>query len=317
MLHIITKKLTVPLVLTACSLLLTTPQAQSDNTTGHNTTYTPEQIGTGAYKLQPDKTLHYKTVSLGETNVELAIHAFLPQDHKPSDKRPAAIFFHGGGWHGGTPDQFYPQCRYLALRGMPTFTVEYRTINRFKTTPAECVIDGKSAVRWIRSQATQLGIDPNRIAVGGGSAGGHIAAATAFCPGFLEPNTDTTVSHLPNALILYNPVFDNGPNGFAHGLVKPYWRNISPIHNIGNNPPPSIILTGEKDKLLPVATVKKYQTLIQQHGGRCDLHIYPGKEHAFFNLWVSKPDLASTIIHIDNFLTSLGYLAGSPILSLK
>ncbi len=67
------------------------------------------------------------------------------------------------------------------------------------TTPKECVADGKSAVRYLRVNAARLGLDPNRIAAGGGSAGGHVAAATGTLPGLDDPADDTSVSSRPNA----------------------------------------------------------------------------------------------------------------------
>ena len=69
------------------------------------------------------------------------------------------------------------------------------------------VKDGKSAVRWIRANAARLGIDPDRLAAGGGSAGGHVAAATATTQGIEEEGEDTSVSSRPCALVLFNPVW--------------------------------------------------------------------------------------------------------------
>ena len=275
-------------------------------------TWTPEQIGHGEFSLKPDQSFSYKLINKIGKPYELKIHAFFPKGHKMTNKTPAALFFHGGGWYGGTPDHFYPQCRYLALRGMVTFSAEYRTINKFKTTPKEVVKDGKSAMRWIRKNALTLGIDPHKLAAGGGSAGGHIAAATAFSKGFNEPVEDITIDCKPHALILYNPVFDNGPKGFAHALVKNYWKDFSPIDNIDKGAPPSIVILGTKDIYIPIDTAERYKKLVNEKGSRCDLHIYEGKEHGFYNLWVNKHDLAETMIRVDKFLTSLGYLKGPP-----
>lgn len=276
--------------------------------------WTPAEIGSGAFSQTPDKSLAYKTVTRDGKPVELKIDTFLPPGHQASDKRPAIVFFHGGGWYGGHNNQFFTQCRYLALRGMVAFAAEYRCINDFKTTPKECVIDGKSAVRWLRQHATELGIDPDKLAAGGDSAGGHIAAATAFAKGFEEEGEDKATSCQPDALVLFEPVFDNGPNGFAHALVKDYWKDFSPIDNIGENPPPAIVLLGTNDEYVPVETGKRFQRLMQEKGGRCDLHLYQDKKHGFFNLWIGKEDLAITLVEVDRFLTSLGHLKGEPIL---
>ena len=128
----------------------------------------------------------YKTV--GDT--ELFLYLFTPEDHKATDKRPAVVFFFGGGWNGGTPSQFVPHCRHLSSRGMVAVVADYRVKSRQGTTPRECVKDGKSAVRWLRTQAGKLGSDPHRLAAGGGSAGGHVAAATGNVIGLEEQGED-------------------------------------------------------------------------------------------------------------------------------
>lgn len=280
--------------------------------------WTPEQIGWQSFPLKPDNTLEYKTVTGKDgAPVQLKLQVFLPEAWQATDKRPAAVFFHGGGWHGGGPDHYYPQSRYVALRGMVAISVEYRTINRFGTTPRECVKDGKSAMRWVKKHAAQLGIDPDRIVAGGGSAGGHIAAATALVSAFDEQGEDTSVSCIPKALLLFNPVFDNGPDGFKHKLVQPYWREISPIDHIDDKAPPTFVALGTEDTYIPVATARRYERLMKENGRRCDLHIYEGKKHGWYNLWVSRDDMAETLIRMDRFLTSLGYLKGEPVLELK
>jgi acetyl esterase/lipase len=279
--------------------------------------WVPETIGQGAFKLRSDRSLTYKVVDKEGVATGLKLEVFLPKCHQPTDRRPAAVFFHGGGWYGGTPDHMYPQCRYLALRGMVTISVQYRTIKAFGTSPKECVKDGKSAMRWVRSHAAGLGIDPSKIVAGGGSAGGHIAAATALVAAFDEAGEDRTVSCLPQALVLFNPVFDNGPNGFAHGLVRDYWKAISPIDHIDVNTPPTFVVLGTEDEYVPAETGRRFERLMQANGRRCDLHLYEGKPHGFFNIWVDRTVLADTLIRMDRFLGSLGYLEGAPTLSLE
>ena len=82
-----------------------------------------------------------------------------------------------------------------------------------------CCADAKSALRYVRAHATELGIDPQRIAAAGGSAGGHLAAFTALVDGLDDPQDDLAVSCKPNALVLFNPVFNNGPDQWGHGRV--------------------------------------------------------------------------------------------------
>jgi len=254
-----------------------------------------------AETLIPDEQKTYKKVG----NVELQLHIFNPEGHKASDRKPAIVFFFGGGWSGGTPSQFYPQCDYLAKRGMVAISAEYRVKSRNGTSPLECVKDGNSAVRWVRSHADKLGIDPSKLAAGGGSAGGHVAAATGTTKGILEKGEDVSVSSKPDALVLFNPVYDNGPKGYGHSRVKDYWKQISPMHNLDKETPPTIVFLGTKDKLIPVATAKKYRLLMKEAGVRSELFLYKEQAHGFFN--TSKYD--ETVKEMDRFLVSLGFLA--------
>ncbi|HUT10565.1 MAG TPA: alpha/beta hydrolase [Thermoguttaceae bacterium] len=253
-------------------------------------------------------------------DVELRIYIFRPEDHKPADRRAAAVFFFGGGWVGGSPKQFFPHAQYLASRGMVAMAADYRVKSRQGTTPFECVKDGKSAVRWIRANAERLGIDPQRIAAGGGSAGGHVAAAIGNVPGLEEEGEDTSVSSKPNALLLFNPVYDNGPEGYGYGQLQDRYREISPLHNLRRGAPPTIVFLGTNDKLIPVATAEKYKAQMEKVGSRCDLHLYEGQPHGFFNHPGPEASLAGTyyaktVSEMDKFLVSLGFLSvgqGSP-----
>ncbi len=259
----------------------------------------------------PDKLVTYKTVAGKDgEKVELKLHVFNPKDHKATDKRPAIVFFFGGGWVSGSPEQFYSQSDYLASRGMVAICAEYRIKKKHGTSPQECVKDGKSAIRWVRRHARKMGIDPEKLAAGGGSAGGHVAAACGTLKGLNEDGEDTSVSSRPNALVLFNPVVDTGPGSHAYERVKEYFGQFSPMHNIDKDTPPTILFLGTKDKLIPVASVEKYKKLMENAGGRCDLHLYKDQKHGFFN----GAKYYETLLEADRFLISCGYLSGEPTL---
>ncbi len=255
---------------------------------------------------KPTRIVPYKTVG----DVTLNLHVFEPAGHKAGDKRPAIVFFFGGGWVGGTPSQFYPQSQRLADLGMVAICAEYRIKSKHGTTPIECVKDGKSAMRFVRSHAGEMGIDPDRLAAGGGSAGGHVAAATATVTAFNEDGESTSTSAVPNALVLFNPVYDNGPEGgWGHDRVREYWQKISPAHNIRHGMPPTIAFLGDSDKLIPVATARRFQKKMHDAGSRSELIIYDGAEHGFFN--PTKHDgrfYRETLAATEQFLRSLGWL---------
>ena len=253
----------------------------------------------------------YKTAS----DDDLYLYFFFPEGHVPKkDQRPAAVFFFGGGWTGGTPTQFEQHAKYLASRGMVAAVADYRVKSRQGTTPKECVADGKSAVRYLRNHAARLGIDPNRIAAGGGSAGGHVAAATGMLPSLDDPADDRSTSSRSNALLLFNPVYDNGPDGgWSHSLVEPYWKEISPAANIDSHSPPAIVFLGEKDALIPVATAKRFQRKMRDAGVISELELYPEQQHGFFNESKGGSEIfLDTIQKMDRFLVQLGYLTGAP-----
>ncbi len=254
------------------------------------------------------KLIPYKTTSDAKKEpVKLHLHIFTPNDTPEKTNRPAIVFFFGGGWMGGTPSQFYPQCRHLAQRGMVAISAEYRTARPHGTTPAECVKDGKSALRYVRANAKSLGIDPLRIAAGGGSAGGHVAAAIATLEGFNDPEDDSTVSAKPDALVLFNPVFDNGPTGYGHDRVKAYWQSFSPLHNLSAQTPPAVVFLGTKDNLIPTTTAEAFRDTMKKLGVRSELFLYEGQPHGFFN--AKNPEYyEKTLAEADRFLPPLGYL---------
>lgn len=247
----------------------------------------------------------YKKVATRELKVSIA----KPADWKATDQRPALLFFFGGGWVGGTPEQFRTQSEYLATRGMVGIRVEYRVIPKDdKGPPIICCADAKSAMRWARAHATELGIDPRRIGAGGGSAGGHLAAFVGLVAGQDDPQDDLSVSPKANALVLYNPVFDNGPvGGWGTARIGDRVKEFSPAHNITAAAPPAIVFLGREDKLIPVATVERFQLNMKTAGVRCEARFYDEQGHGFFN---QEPYKSRTLIETDRFLTSLGWLKG-------
>lgn len=259
-------------------------------------------------QITPDKKVVYKIVN----DTELSLHFFFPENHKETDKQPTIVFFHGGGWKGGGVAHFYNQSAYLASRGMVAISVEYRVEEPHGTTPIECVKDGKSAMRWIKIHASEYGIDPNKIIAGGGSAGGHVAAAMATVKGFNEEGEDTSVSCIPKALVLFNPVANNSPEGYGYDRVNEYWEEFSPAHNLTKNTPPTLIMLGTKDNLFRPALAEQYKQKMEASGNRCDLILYQDQVHAFFNFDMNRELHFKTMVDADVFLTSLGYLKGKP-----
>ena len=261
--------------------------------------------------FSPDETIVFKTVPGKVTDLKL--HLFYPEGYDTGKPYPAIVLYFGGGWNGGNAAQFYIQAKYLASRGMVAICSDYRTRSSHGVVPYQCVEDGKAAMRHVRQHAGKLGIDPNRIAAGGGSAGGHVAAATATLDQF-DAGENLNVSCVPNALVLFNPVYDNGPDGYGYDRVKEYWEVFSPMHNIDEDHPPTIVFLGDEDDLVPVSTAEAYQQQLRELGIQSELHVYPGAPHGFFNWNRDKtPDkelFVATLTAADKFLASLGFLEG-------
>ncbi|MEZ5386123.1 MAG: alpha/beta hydrolase [Prosthecobacter sp.] len=230
--------------------------------------------------LEPDRSITYKSVD----GIELKMDVFEPADLKPSDHRPAIVFFFGGGWNGGSTKQFYQQARAMAGQGVVAFSADYRVKSRNKTTPFECVKDGKSAIRWVRQHAAELGIDPERIVASGGSAGGHVAACTGVIEGHEEAGEDTSVSSVPNAMILFNPVLDTTEKGYGARNFKPEQQTeISPCHHVRQGIVPTILFHGTADKTVPFENAERFTKLMTEAGNQCVLVPFAGKDHGFFN----------------------------------
>ncbi len=255
---------------------------------------------------QTTKHILYKQID----KTALYMDVMYPASSDSKVPLPAVVFFFGGGWYSGTIKHFEPQAKYLNERGMICILVDYRVSSRDKTTPFESLKDAKSAMRYVRANAKELGIIPDKIVAGGGSAGGHLAAATALIEGFNETSDDLKVSCIPNALLLFNPVIDNGPGGYGFERIGNKYKDFSPLHNIVKGAPPTAIFIGTKDTHIPVVTVEYYKKVMEKVGSRCDLYLFEGQAHGFF----AKPEyFEKTMLLADQFLGSLGYIKGEPL----
>ncbi len=251
--------------------------------------------------IKSEKVLYKST-----DQTELNLYFYRPLDFDNSKLYNCIIFFHGGGWNSGDYKQFERQSMYFASRGMVAISAEYRIKNKHGTSPIQAMEDAKSAVRFLRLNSKLFSINPDRIAAAGGSAGGHLAAVTANIDLFDNKNEDLSVSSKPNLLILYNPVIDFGSRKWLW-IDNP--SNASPIHNIKEGSPPTIILSGTEDKIVPFETIINYKKIMESVGSRCEVILYDGAEHAFFN---RGNDFIDTVFQSDIFLRSNWYLSGEP-----
>jgi acetyl esterase/lipase len=271
--------------------------------------YPPEMPGA--------KAVTYKTI--GDTKLNLFIYE--PAGLNPGEQRPAIVLFFGGGWTNGSPRQFLQQCKYFASRGMVAIAADYRVASRHQVKAVDCVRDAKSAIRYLRAHAKELHVDPERIAAGGGSAGGHLAAAIGTIDGLDEDSEAKAISSCPNALLLYNPalvlatiegveVDASRLSGLKDRLgIEP--NELSPYHHVAAGDPPTVIFHGTADKTVPHATAAAFERAMKAAGNACTLHSYEGEGHGFFNYGRGDgTKFVEVLTASDRFLAGLGYLKG-------
>ncbi|MHC4594857.1 MAG: family 16 glycoside hydrolase [Planctomycetota bacterium] len=240
---------------------------------------------------------------------ELRIHLHYPPGWKATDNRGAIIFFFGGGWNSGSVGQFLVQAEYLASRGLVAARADYRVRSRDGVTPDKCVEDARSAVRWMRQNSRRLGINPDRLIASGGSAGGHLAGCTMIRESVDADGDDLSVSTVPQAMVLFNPVLNLEHEQMIKRLNgdKQLARKISPTLHLDKNAPPALILFGTEDRLKVHGD--EYWEKAEALDVRAEKYIAQGQGHGFFN---RSPWKERTLVAADKFLTSLGFLKGEP-----
>ena len=243
-------------------------------------------------RVPPGKEFIYKE-SAGQPR---QIEVYFPPNHNPEvDRTPAVLMFHGGGWQGGSLRQFRFLCHYLASRGIVAATASYQ----LKAGKAACVTDGKSAIRWMKANADELGIDPSRLVVGGGSAGAHVSFVSTLTPGLDDPRDDLAQDLSVVGYILFNPAFRVEESSEVHGasLVR---SGVAPM----------IVFYGTEDDGQWWEGWQAVRRQMQAHGNEeVELWMAPDQPHAFFN---RMPWIQVTAEAVDRFLISIDLLQGEP-----
>lgn len=215
---------------------------------------------------------------------EMRLFVVKPEGWKADDRRPALMFFFGGGWTTGTAMSALPWAKFAASLGLVGIAPDYRTKQRHDTSPLASVADSRAALHWVQEHARELGIEPTHIVVGGNSAGGHVALWTAIAPA--PPGSDPTESPTlkPAALVLFSAVSDTSPaTGYTPKRFGADATALSPVHQLDARMPHVLAFHGAVDELVPPRQALALRDRLLAKGNRCELHLVPGGGHNFLH----------------------------------
>jgi dienelactone hydrolase len=242
---------------------------------------------------------------------EIEIH--FPEGHDPAtDRVPGIILFHGGGWRRGDRSQFRALSHYFASRGLVATTAHYKLADRdalgnrtANPSPKRaCITSAKSAIRWLKQNADELGIDPDRIIGGGGSAGAHVLLLATLNPGLNDPADPADIDTSVVAYVLFNPAFQPGSDRHDPEV------NIE--EHLHVDMAPMVVFWGSNDNWLGGwdQTFNRMKAL--GIDSKLTWWTAVGEGHAFFN---DEPWKSLTMIEADRFLVRQGLLQGNPTIT--
>jgi len=280
-----------------------------------------ESLKTEVHPKNPPKVsqgvLFRSKVIIGKAgNRNLTADVFTPKKI-PNKPRPAIVFLHGGSWMFGSPSQFHYHSDYLADKyGFFAASVDYRLSGEAQFPAA--LQDAKCAIRWVRSQAKKLNIDPQRVAICGGSAGGHLSSMVATTAGVKAYEGDGGHKKFPshaNVAVIFNGEFDMWDLVEKKSLIEAMkqfiggtpdempekYDELSSIKRIDGKTPATLLLHGTEDRCVSHEQAVAFYSRLREVGVHAELAIYEGKPHAWFN---KEPDKTKTLKRMEKFLVS-------------
>jgi acetyl esterase len=259
-----------------------------------------------SYTLTGDELVKHSEKYLYKKTPQEDMYLYLLRPEKSGkNPLPAIVYFTGGGWVNGNVEGQIPNAAWFRDHGIIGITADYRVKSRHGTTPLECISDAKSAIRYVRAHAKELGIDPDHIIAAGGSAGGHLAACSMLDGGD-EPGEDLKISSKANALVLHNPVLGEG---FGTEFFSAH-PEFSPMLGIRKGWPPTILSCGTKDGTTPFSAAEKFTKLMKDAGNTCELIPVKDADHSCD--WpVSNPNFLPVLTRMTQFLIENKIIPGN------
>ncbi len=244
-------------------------------------------------KIQQGRVSIKEGIILGEGGGRsLKADIFLPPLEEKN--RPAVLFIHGGGWIEGDRSQLRGYGILLARLGFVCMCNSYRLSNE-SIWPAQ-IQDVNCAIRYLRANATDLGLDPDRIGVSGNSAGGHLslmAAATNYDQIFEgEGGSNEVSSEIKAVCAIYPPttirqleMLNPLENAFlmlmGKEAKKEDFDKASPLNYVTEDYPPCMLIHGSTDSVVRLKDSTKFYEKLIEFNRPASLHIFSEEEHAF------------------------------------
>jgi acetyl esterase/lipase len=229
---------------------------------------------------------------------------YLPPQAPGGKRFPAVVIIHGGGFTGGDKGAKREQNigNTLALNGYVGMSINYLLAAPGKPAWPQNVHDCKTAVRWLRKNATRLNVDPDRIGAIGGSAGGHLASMLALAgpDAKLDPPAPygEFSTRVKCAVDLYGPaelVRDHSMFGRSRAEAPELYRQASPVTHATSDDPPMLLLHGTADTTVPVAQSEQLAAALKKAGIQHELIIVEGAPHSF-HLEPKQRDLRPAVL---------------------
>ena len=225
---------------------------------------------------------------------DLEMDIFLPENVEPT--HTAVILLHGGAWRMGDKSMMEMFGKELANHGFVALAPEYRLLDE-SPWPSQ-IEDVKASIRWTRANATSLAIHPDKVAVQGFSAGGHLAlmaGGTPNFPGFIGKGGNKKISDSVAAVVAFFPPIEfrlNPPSAdfnrasdlLGESTTREKAQKASPIFYVSEDYPPTFLLHGTADRMVPCTTSQKMFNALHENGVAVELHLYPNHTHEFVRL---------------------------------